>query len=158
MKCLREIGVHLIDLHGQHENLSLLDKSSYLTLLDDFGDLKPLLQEYSESYREWRRVEQELKELELDARELRQKEDTLRFQMEEIDQAQLQSCEDTEIEQRLSVLQHSEKLSERCAEMLKMLVESETEQLPVLDQLDQLEALLCRRCSAGTVRCNPCWI
>ena len=47
---LKEIGDHLVDLHGQHEHQSLLRSETHIGLLDEFGSLEKLVDEYRESY------------------------------------------------------------------------------------------------------------
>lgn len=142
LKKLRDIGDLLIDLHGQHEHQSLLHKSAYLPLLDSFGTYGSLLDKYRKNYVEWTAVQKQLHAMEEDERERKRKEATLQFQIEEIDKANISVEEDERIESRLQVIQHGEKLVERCAEVLKPLAEGEDERGAILDELDRMESVL----------------
>ncbi len=142
LKRLKEIGALLIDLHGQHEHQSLLDKSSYCPLLDRFGNYGKDLATYREMYRNWREAGDALRALEEDERERKRKEDMLRFQMEEIGEAGLQPGQDDEIAARLSVIQHAEKLSENCSGAVLTLSEGDGERPAIIDELDRIETSL----------------
>lgn len=139
---LKEAGCLLMDLHGQHEHQSLLQKSSYRPLLDRFGDYGDRLAAYRETYRVWQEILQQLKSLEEDDRERLRREDTLRFQVQEINEADLRESEDEEIAARLQVIQHAEKLHEGCHEIVQILNEGEEPRPALLDELDRMESVL----------------
>lgn len=142
VKQLKEIGTLLIDLHGQHEHQSLLSKSCYLPLLDRFGHYADELDRYRVLYRQWRSVCQELQSLDDDDRERRRREDAIRFQLDEITRADPRVGEDDEIEARLRIIQHAEKLHECCRDILRTMTE-ETETKPaLLDELDRVETMI----------------
>jgi DNA repair protein RecN (Recombination protein N) len=94
---LRQLGALLVDVHGQRESQSLLEPAYQLQLLDAFGDLHPLRQNYrdlAEKVRGLRRRHQELTAL----RQQRQRElALLRFEREELDNATLVSGELAEL-------------------------------------------------------------
>ncbi|MBN2328829.1 MAG: AAA family ATPase, partial [Candidatus Omnitrophica bacterium] len=83
LKLLKDAGALLMDLHGQHEHQSLLQKSSYRPLLDRFGDYGDVLEDYRRVYGERRDALAQLAALEEDERERRRREDALRFQTQE---------------------------------------------------------------------------
>ncbi len=141
LKSLKEIGDRLVDLHGQHEHQSLLNKSSYRPLLDRFGNYEKTLHDYQNTYNEWKSTRENLVQLEENARERMRQLDMLKHQRNEIDEAVLQPGEDKQLDEKLNVLQHAERLSERCSEILFLLCES-NEQTPVLDQLEHIESEL----------------
>jgi len=60
---LREIGAHLVDIHGQSEHLSLLNVRNHLSLLDRFAEAANLLEDYRQSYRDWQAIKRELEQL-----------------------------------------------------------------------------------------------
>lgn len=141
LKTLQEAGEWLVDLHGQHEHQSLLRKAAYLPLLDRFsggGALDP----YQQAWQAWRESVKALESLREDERELKRREDMLRFQRQEIDDAALEPGEDAEIESRLGVIQYAEKLSERCRSLMQSLSDGAGEQTPLLDELDRLEQVV----------------
>lgn len=141
LKKLKDLGERLMDLHGQHEHQSLLRKSSYRPLLDRFGGYAPILEAYRTAYARWQEIRQRLHELETNERERRRREDTLRFQLEEIDKARLAEGEDERIAERLQVIQHAGRLSEWCADAVRTLT-GDDERPALLDELDRLETLL----------------
>ncbi|MDE1547850.1 DNA repair protein RecN [Jeotgalibaca caeni] len=88
---LREIASHLIDIHGQNEHQELMDPLKHLTLLDRFADeqLTSLLDEYREHYQRYLQVRRERNELQSDEQQNIQRIDLLNFQINEIEQANL---------------------------------------------------------------------
>jgi DNA repair protein RecN (Recombination protein N) len=104
---LREIGGALIDIHGQNEHQELMYPENHLGLLDYYGDqkLKEAKSAYKELYAKYRKVKKEYDNWQYNEQEMAQKMDILRFQVEEIEEAQLQKNEEEllqEEEQRLS--------------------------------------------------------
>ncbi len=142
LRKLKDLGERLMDLHGQHEHQSLLHKSSYRPLLDRFGGYAGILDAYRAAYARWQEIRQRLQHLETCARERRRREDTLRYQLEEIEKAELTEGEDERIAERLQVIQHAGRLNEWCADAVKALTGGEDERPALLDELDRLEALL----------------
>jgi DNA repair protein RecN (Recombination protein N) len=82
---LKEIGDHLVDLHGQHEHQSLLRPETHIGLLDEFGGLDKLVDEYRESYDRLSILFKEFRSLTMKEKELREKRDLYEFQIREID-------------------------------------------------------------------------
>ncbi len=112
---LQEIGRALVDIHGQHDHQSLLYPDHQRELLDAYGKLLPLREQYACLYQEWRGLKTELESLERLQYEKGQRMEYFQYQVEEIRSAHLQPGEDTALEQDREVLVHSQKLSE-CAE------------------------------------------
>jgi DNA repair protein RecN (Recombination protein N) len=137
VKKLKELGDYLIDLHGQHEHQSLLHKASYQPLLDRFGRYEDSKSAYREIYERWMEKRKRLDALDEDERERKRKEDMLKFQIEEIDAAKICVESDEKIEARLHVIQHAEKLAERCRDVLHTVSLGE-EGPSLLDQLDRI--------------------
>ena len=109
---LRKLGVQLIDIHGQHDTASLFDENNHLALLDAFADNGILLQNYSEKYVLLSELEKQIQAMTMDEGEKLRRMETLRYQIEEISKANLQSGEDTVLEDRRKILQNAEKLSD----------------------------------------------
>ena len=88
---MKAIGERLIDIHGQHDNQSLLKTEHHIELLDAFaGDtILSIKHEYSELLEQYRNVRAGLKELSGDPGERERKMDLLRFQIDEIKKARL---------------------------------------------------------------------
>lgn len=107
---LKEIGQRLVDVHGQHDNQSLLHPEIHITLLDQFAG-EALLKEkalYHTQLEEYNRMSGQLKKLKSEERERERLLDTLRFQIEEIEQASLKTGEEEELELTSRRLSHSE--------------------------------------------------
>ena len=109
---LRELGAKLINIHGQHDTQTLFDESTHLQYLDLFGDSDAVLNSYVESYDICKDVLQQVKRLSMDEGERLRKVEMLRYQLEEIDRANLRADEDTELKSRQKILQNSERLSD----------------------------------------------
>lgn len=142
VKKLRDIGDLLIDFHGQHEHQSLFNKSSYLPLVDSYGGYENLLKPYKEMYKQWTTISKQLDKLEENERERKRKEAMLRFQIEEIDNAGISLDEDTAIEEKLHIIQHAERLTDRCGEILKSLTDEQEDHPSILDELERLSSIL----------------
>jgi DNA repair protein RecN (Recombination protein N) len=122
---LQEIGRGLVDIHGQHDHQSLLYSDHQRELLDAYGKLLPLKEEYADLYRGWRDLGVELEALEKLRHEKAQRMEYLQHQIEEIRSADLQSGEDISLEQEREVLAHSQKLSEYAESAYQILYESD---------------------------------
>ncbi len=109
-KLLQELGRLLIDVHGQSQHLSLLDRHSHLDFLDAFGHTVELRQEFAAKAAELSHLEQELKSLADKERDRVRRQEFLRFQVEEIKRANLRPGEDAELEQEKAVLTQVERL------------------------------------------------
>ncbi len=122
---LQEIGRGLVDIHGQHDHQSLLYSDHQRELLDAYGRLLPLKEQYASLYREWRDLGAELESLERLRHEKDQRMEYLQYQVEEIRSARLQPGEDITLEQERAVLAHSQKLSEYAESAYQILYESD---------------------------------
>ena len=115
-KLVAAVAEYLVDLHGQHEHQSLLRPKTYAGMIDH-GIEPRILTRYAKAYVAWRELIERLEVLEGDARERRQREDLLRFQIQEIDEASLEPGEDEQIEQRLRSARHAENIRSILAEI-----------------------------------------
>ena len=109
---LHKLGVKLIDIHGQHDSASLFDEANHLQFLDAFGDNSSLRQAYSEKYETVSELRKEIHRMTMDESEKLRKMEMLRYQIAEIEKAELEEDEDDRLEQRRKVLQNAEKLSD----------------------------------------------
>jgi DNA repair protein RecN (Recombination protein N) len=109
---LKELGAHLVDIHGQSEHLSLLDVHAHLGLLDRYADVGAALKEYRGSYHKLLRVRHELKKLLKEQEEAERRIDFLTYQAEEIEAANLKPGEDEELKQERDRLANAEALAE----------------------------------------------
>lgn len=136
---LKEIGKYIIDLHGQHEHQSLLRTETHIKLLDNFGGLERLLQEYREYYYKLKRLFDELDELKSREKTTKEKKELYEFQAKEIDAINPQPNEVETLQTKLNILENSEKLYETTSRIYELLYESET---AAYDQLIKVRNLL----------------
>jgi DNA repair protein RecN (Recombination protein N) len=110
---LREVGQRLVDIHGQHEHQSLLAAERHVDLLDAWaGEAVLERRRCAEArHRQWLDARGELEALHTDERERARRVDLYRFQVEEIDAANLKSGEEEELLADRSRLANAEKLS-----------------------------------------------
>jgi DNA repair protein RecN (Recombination protein N) len=109
---LRELGEHLVDLHGQHEHQSLLQPRQQRALLDAWAEAVPAAADVSREHERLRAARTRLAELEARVRATEQRADFLRFQLEEIDRAELKPGEEEELEAESRRLMHAGELAE----------------------------------------------
>ena len=109
---LRQLGIQLINIHGQHDSASLFDENNHLTYLDDFAENKDLIRIYSEKYHAVSDLENEIHRMTMDEGEKLRRMETLRYQIGEIEKAELKAGEDDTLEERRKILQNAEKLSD----------------------------------------------
>lgn len=107
---LYQIGCSLIDIHGQSEHLSLLNTEYHLDFLDSYAHAMGLRHSFGTKASELHQAEQELESLAKEGKEIAHHEELLRFQIDEIRQAELQEGEEAELEQERNILSSSERL------------------------------------------------
>ena len=109
---LRKLGGQLIDIHGQHDSASLFDENNHLQFLDDFAANEELRISYKEKFDAVCALRREIDRISMDEGEKLRRMETLRYQIAEIEKAELEIGEDTVLEERRKLLQNSEKLSD----------------------------------------------
>lgn len=109
---LKQLGIQLINIHGQHDSASLFDENYHLSFLDGFACNESLLEEYRQKYQSVLSLRREIDRLSMDESEKLRRMETLKYQIEEISRAALKTGEDDTLEARRRLLQNSEKLSE----------------------------------------------
>ena len=108
---LKEIGSLLVDLHGQDETRSLMERDSRLDLLDSFGGHSEVRDSYRASFSRWRTAKQKLADLEAIAAKPQSDVDYLQFQIEELNELNLESTSWSELEDELNKLNNSTELA-----------------------------------------------
>ena len=109
---LRKLGIQLINIHGQHDSASLFDEANHLSFLDAFADNEGLRGDYLEKYDAVAKLRREIDRMTMDESEKLRRMETLRYQIAEIEKAELEAGEDEELEARRKILQNAEKLSD----------------------------------------------
>lgn len=123
LSMLREVGEHLVNIHGQHEHQSLLRTDRHLEWLDLFAGDEILAhkQAYARQYQQYLSVGKQRRELEEKSRQGMQMLDLYRYQLEEIENAALKAGEDESLQDEKRKLTHAEKLSDAVAEAHELL-------------------------------------
>ena len=108
---LHKLGIQLINIHGQHDSASLFDESNHLQFLDDFSGNQGLRADYADKYDAVARLRREIDRMSMDEGEKLRRMETLKYQIAEIEKANLTAGEDDELEARRKLLQNSEKIA-----------------------------------------------
>ena len=108
---LNKLGIQLINIHGQHDSASLFDEDNHLQFLDDFARNEALRAAYSERFSAVAKLRREIDRMSMDEGEKLRRMETLKYQIEEIEKANLTAGEDEELEARRKLLQNSEKIA-----------------------------------------------
>ncbi len=106
---LRQIGGELLNIHGQHDGAQLLDEELHGAYLDRFGRTEKGLETYQTAYAVLSDLRDQIKALQMDEAEKARRMDSLRFQIEELERAELRPGEEEELEQRRNLLRNGEK-------------------------------------------------
>jgi DNA repair protein RecN (Recombination protein N) len=107
---MKELGEQLIDVHSQHQNLLLNKEGFQLNVLDILSHNDEQLSAYQSLYREWKQAQQELADLIARAEQNKADEDYIRFQLEQLEEANLSAGEQEELEQETDMLSHAEEI------------------------------------------------
>lgn len=105
---MKELGELLIDVHSQHQNLLLNKEGFQLNVLDLLAHDEAELAAYQKLYNDWRQARQDLEALVARAEQSRADEDYIRFQLEQLEEANLTDGEQEELEQEAEMLTHAE--------------------------------------------------
>ncbi len=135
---LQQVASWLIDIHGQSEHLSLLRSEQHINFLDRYAETLPLREKLSTKVTEWLNARKMLQNLQQNEREQTRRAEFLRFELEEIERANLHPGEIGELEAERKVLNNAERLRELCAIIYGSVKGGELgndETRPALDQL-----------------------
>ena len=106
---LREIGSQLLNIHGQHDGQQLLDEEQHGQYLDRFGKTEPVLSAYREKYGVMHALEEQIRALQMDEAEKARRMDSLQYQINELERAELRPDEEEELRERRDLLRNGEK-------------------------------------------------
>lgn len=115
---LKEAAELLIDIHGQHDNKTLLQRKNHLVLLDLFGrkEIAPIKSEMSKCYKEYRAICKKAEETSLNDEERRRELSLYEFEVHEIEEAALRENEDEELEETYRRMTESRKIADAVAQ------------------------------------------
>ena len=109
---LRQIGRMLVNIHGQHENQTLLQPDSHIGYLDRLGSLVPLRDAYAAEYHAYCRIARRIRAATIGEDEKQRRSAELQQALEEIDAAHLQPGEEADLTERREVMRHAERLAQ----------------------------------------------
>ncbi len=141
LQTMKEMGSQLVDIHSQHDSLLLTDADFQLRLLDDIAQNGEVLAAYQTEYANYNALKRKLFELKETATKNTAENDYLKFQLDELDKAQLKEGEYTDIEQTLGVMENSEEIKTLLVTANGLLDNSEN---AILGQLNELSSTLSR--------------
>lgn len=141
-RVLEELGGTLVDIHGQHEQQSLLATARQLDALDAFGRLLELRGRYEQAYQRWKELRTQRDALQSDLVDRTRREDLLRFQVREIEQAGMLPGEEEQLHNEQRRLVHAHRLKELAHEAHVELQEDEQAVLTRLGRIGRTLAEL----------------
>ena len=141
LQTMKGIGSQLVDIHSQHDSLLLTDGDFQLRMLDDIAQNGEALKEYQEAYRNYNTIKRKLNELKEVATKNTAENDYLKFQLDELDKANLKEGEYAEIEQTLNLLENAEEIKTLLVTANGLMEDSET---AILGQVNELSSTLSR--------------
>ena len=109
---LKEIGKHLVNIHGQHDNQALLDPERHLDYIDAVADDDPIKGKYYAEFRELNRIRKELAATETDEDEKRRRVGLLKYQINELESAGIKPGEYEKLQKKLAITRNYQKTAE----------------------------------------------
>ncbi len=106
---LREISKNLINIHGQHDNQALLNPDMHLGFIDAVAENNNLINEYYAEFKELNSIRKELQGLQLDEDEKQRKIDLLKYQINELEAADIKIGEIENLKEKLTIANSFEK-------------------------------------------------
>ena len=141
LQTMKEIGNQLVDIHSQHDSLLLTDADFQLRLLDDIAQNGSVLADYQAEYGNYNALKRKLADLKDTATKNTAENDYLKFQLDELEKANLAEGEYKEIEQTLGVMENSEEIKTLLVAANGLMEDGET---AILGQFNELASTLSR--------------
>ena len=109
---MKELASLLVDIHGQNDGRQLMDERLHMTYLDRFGSYEDEIRSYEAEYSKYRLLKKNMDALQMDELEKERLSDSLRYQIQELEGAELRAGEEAELNARRDLLRNAEKLTE----------------------------------------------
>ncbi len=138
LNLLQQLAEPLIDIHGQHQHLSLLHTKQHQAFLDRFGGIDNVRESMATEYRQLQTVNKELRHLQQNAQQIARRVDQLTYQINEIESADLEVGEDSKLATEQTRLSNIEKLNELISTTYHTLVEEIEEKSSATDSIGQV--------------------
>ena len=149
-KLLKEIGATLVEIHGQFDNQGLLNPATHREVLDNYGNHKESLQNLSEKYFAWKKVQKERLDLQKKLESTQNEEENLRHWLEEFEKFNPKKNEVESLETKRKQMMNSEKIAENLDAAYKALSQTDVRSnvRQALSAVSRLNALLDDKYSA----------
>lgn len=112
---LKEVGKHLVNIHGQHDNQALLDPERHLDYVDAVADDDPIKGKYYAEFREINKIRKELAAVQTDEDEKRRRVDLLKYSINELESAGIKPGEYDKLRRKLEIARNYQKTAEALA-------------------------------------------
>jgi len=136
---LKEVGNFLVDLHGQHDHQFLLKDENHRLVIDANESVQPVLTQYRETYTAMAELQKELRALKQREVELTEKTELFQFQVDELQEAQLDITEEEELAAEMTLLDNAEELERKASAITEL---GNGEDVNIIDMLNALKILL----------------
>ena len=133
-KTLRELGLQLIDIHSQHQNLELVNQKFQLELVDTIAKTEKVQESYRQIFSGFLNLKTSLEELKTKSEKAKADLDYFKFQFNQLEEAALQEGEQTDLEAELEKLSHAEEIKSALTKAVQLL---DDEQLSVIQNIKE---------------------
>src|SRR6056297_2307804 len=134
---IQDIAPYLVDIHGQHEQQSLLDEDTHLMILDQYikNDIKDLKREVEDYFSEIKKVNNKLNNIDIDEQSRAREIDLYQFQIDEISKANVEVGEDESLFKKYKKLSNLEEIYALCGEIESFINAEDYNQQGMMDQV-----------------------
>lgn len=108
---LKELGLNLINIHGQHESYELFSPETHIKYIDNLADDTELINEYKEKYKEYKKFKKQLNDFLKSETNREQRIDVLSFQVDELENADIKPGEIEQLNEERRILMNVEKVT-----------------------------------------------
>lgn len=139
LSILKEIGAHLVDIHSQHQNLSLSSSEYQLQIIDTYAGCADILAKYKTTFLEYKNIKQKLSDLVNKATKAKTDLDYYQFQFDQLNEANIFEEEQENLEKELAILTHVEEINSNLDKALFLFTEKENS---ILAQLKEAQTAI----------------
>jgi DNA repair protein RecN (Recombination protein N) len=125
LEVMKRIGSLLMDIHSQHETLQLGQQAFQLKLVDAYAENRAIVESYAEAWSVYLKAKKAFDSLSAEADTLRQESDYIRFQLDELQKANLEEGEQESLESELKIMEHAGEIKTRFQQVLELISSSE---------------------------------
>jgi DNA repair protein RecN (Recombination protein N) len=133
---LKQVGDYLVDLHGQHDHQLLLKEENHRGVIDGFGEVAPVKATYLEAYEQMDELQKSLRKLRLREQELQEKTELYRFQVRELEEAELDADEEERLQAEMNLLDNAEELDQKAGAIVEI---GSSDEINVMDLLSAIK-------------------